>query len=404
MLNNFVREYWQKGFQKTLVRLISVMDRFKHVNTARTVKYTLLVLCFALCVMDSQIAYGQGEFRKYSNNFLSIGVGGRAHGMGGAVSATTSNVFSTQWNPAGLAGGSAPMSVGAMHAEWFAGIINYDFIGISKELNAEKRAFGAVTVVRMGIDNIPNTIGLFDPDGSINYDNISSFSAADYGIFISYGRQLRQSKWDIGGSVKVINRRIGPFATAWGFGLDIGLQKHTESGWHLGVTGRDITTTFNSWSFDFTEEESRVLQETDNLVPKSSTELTAPSLTLAAARKYTAGEKNSLLVELDLHFTFDGKRNTLIGSDFTSVDPRIGAEYGFSDKVFVRAGLGNIQRVADDLNPLAKNTIVQPHFGIGMHLGRLRIDYALTNVGDTENTSFSHIFSLLLDFKRREAE
>lgn len=361
----------------------------------------LLPVLIISCLMLHQGALAQAEFRKYSNNFLSIGVGGRAHGMGGAVSATSTNVFSTQWNPAGLAQGQAPLSVSAMHAEWFAGVVNYDFIGVAKELNREKRAYGAISVVRMGIDNIPNTLNLLEPDGSINYDNITSFSAADYGIFLSYGRQLGQSKWDIGGSVKVINRRVGPFATAWGFGLDVGLQKHTGR-WHLGVMARDITNTFNAWSFSFTEEERRVLQETNNLVPKSSTEITAPSLITAAGYEAPMGEKNSLLIELDLNFTFDGQRNTLVSSSFTSIDPRIGAEYGFNDKLFLRAGLGNIQKVTDDLNPLAKNTLVQPHFGIGINLSRLRIDYALTNVGDTENTSFSHIFSLLLDFKRRE--
>ncbi len=367
----------------------------------RYTRQAILILGLATMLVWSHSGLAQGEFRKYSNNFLSIGVGGRAHGMGGAVSATTSDVFSTQWNPAGLAQSTAPLSVAAMHAEWFAGVINYDFIGVAKELNAEKRAYGALSIVRMGIDNIPNTINLFDPDGSINYDNISSFSAADYGIFLSYGRQLAQSKWDIGGSVKVINRRIGPFATAWGFGLDVGLQKHSGR-WHMGIMGRDITTTFNAWSFSFTEEERRILQETNNLVPKSSTELTAPSLITALGYEAPIGEKNSLLVEMNLEFTFDGQRNTLISSSFTSVDPRIGAEYGFNDKLFIRGGLANMQRIADDLNPAAKKTIVRPHFGIGLNLNRLHIDYALTNVGDTENSTFSHIFSILLDFKRRE--
>ena len=137
-----------------------------------------------LCSFLQQDAWGQAEFRKYSNNFLSIGVGGRAHGMGGAVGATESNIFSSQWNPAGLARTNAPMQVSAMHAEWFAGVVNYDFIGVAKRFNEEKRAYGGLSVVRMGIDNIPNTINLFDPDGSINYDNISSFSAADYGFFL----------------------------------------------------------------------------------------------------------------------------------------------------------------------------------------------------------------------------
>ena len=347
------------------------------------------------------ILTGQAEFRKYSNEFLSIGVGGRAHGMGGAVVASTNDLFSTQWNPAGLASLDAPLAVGAMHAEWFAGVVNYDFIGIARQFNADKRAYGALSIVRMGIDNIPNTINLFDPDGSINYDNISSFSAADYGIFFSYGRALGNSDWDVGGSVKVINRRIGPFANAWGFGLDIGVMKRGEK-WQFGIMARDITTTFNAWSFSFTDDEQRILQETGNLVPKSSTELTAPSLITALAYRAPIGEKNALTIETNLNFTFDGQRNTLISSSFTSVDPRIGAEYSFNDRIFVRAGLGNIQKVKDDLIADKTNTIVQPHFGIGIGFSRLRIDYALTNVGDTEGTSFSHIFSLLLDFKRSE--
>ena len=345
--------------------------------------------------------YGQAEFRKYSNEFLSIGVGGRAHGMGGAVVASSNDIFTSQWNPAGLASIEVPMSVGAMHAEWFAGVVNYDFIGVARQLNIDKRAVGALSVVRMGIDNIPNTINLFDPDGSINYDNISSFSAADYGIFLSYGRALGSSAWDVGGSVKVINRRIGPFANAWGFGLDVGVMRRGER-WQFGVMGRDITTTFNAWSFSFSDEEQRILQETGNLVPKSSTELTAPSVITALAYIAPVGEKNSLTLEADLNFTFDGQRNTLISSSFTSVDPRIGAEYGFSDRVFIRAGLGNIQKVKDDLIADKVNTVVQPHFGIGIGLSKLKIDYALTNVGDSEGTSFSHIFSLLLNFKRTE--
>ncbi|HRD80451.1 MAG TPA: hypothetical protein PLL53_06815, partial [Saprospiraceae bacterium] len=42
--------------------------------------------------------------QKYSNEFLSIGVGARAQGMGMAVIAGGSDVTSGVWNPAGLAG------------------------------------------------------------------------------------------------------------------------------------------------------------------------------------------------------------------------------------------------------------------------------------------------------------
>lgn len=358
-----------------------------------------LLLAFAILTMFWQEVNAQAEFRKYSNSFLSIGVGGRAHGMGGAVTATSGDIFSTQWNPAGLSAMDAPMQVGAMHAEWFAGVINYDFLGIAREVNRDKSAYAAISVVRMGIDNIPNTINLFDPDGSVNYDNISSFSAADYGIFLTYAQAMGDSPLSIGGNVKVINRRIGPFATAWGFGLDVGIQYRKDK-LYLAAMGKDITTTFNAWSFSFTDEEKRILQETGNLVPKQSTELTAPSLILAGAYQISTGAKSSLLVEADLNFTFDGQRNTLVSSSVTSIDPRVGLEFGYNQRLFVRAGMGNVQKVSDDFNPDQKNTIVQPHFGIGVAFGRLSIDYALTNVGTNQGTSFSHIFSLKLDLAR----
>ena len=38
--------------------------------------------------------------------------------------------------------------------------------------------------------------------------------------------------------------------THWGFGFDFGVQYQTKNGWYFGIMGRDITTTFNTWSFD----------------------------------------------------------------------------------------------------------------------------------------------------------
>ena len=366
--------------------------------------FVLILPCLLLVVKQG---HAQAEFRKYTNEYLNIGVGGRAHGMAGAVAASTHSGYAAFWNPAGLGTLEPSLQVCAMHAEWFAGIVNYDFIGVTKALNEERGSFGSLAVIRMGIDNIPNTLNLFDPDGSINYDNISSFSAADYGILLSYGQVLGKlttagKRFSFGGSAKIIHRRIGPFATAWGFGLDAGLKYANENGWSFALMGRDITTTFNAWKISFTEDEKRVLQETGNILPKNSIELAAPRIIPAVARKFPAGERSTLLFELDVDITFDGERNTLIHSERVNLDPHIGAEFGFAERLFIRGGLGNIQSVKDDLNPEQINTIVQPHFGIGLTFGPVVIDYALTNVGNAAGTSFSHIFSLSLNFKKKD--
>ena len=52
----------------------------------------------------------------------------------------------------------------------------------------------------------------------------------------------------------MIHRSVGKFAKAWGFGLDAGLQIRSKN-WKFGIAARDITTTFNAWSYSFTDKE-----------------------------------------------------------------------------------------------------------------------------------------------------
>ena len=140
----------------------------------------------------------------------------------------------------------------------------------------QKDAVLAFSLIRFGVDDIPNTLFLIGPDGSINYDNITSFSVADYAFLSSYATRLAWNDLRIGGSAKIIHRTAGYFATSWGFGLDIGAQME-KGNWEFGVMGRDITGTFNAWSFGFTEEDQAVLLATGNALPESSLEITTPA-------------------------------------------------------------------------------------------------------------------------------
>jgi len=192
---------------------------------------------FILVFFSASLLFSQA---KYSNEFLTIGVGARAQAMANSVVSNTNDVTAGYWNPAGLVDIDAPFQVMAMHSELFAGIAKYDYLGIAKPLNKEKKSTIGVSLIRLGIDNIPNTLNLVGPDGSINYDNITEFSAADYALFLSYGRELREGL-NVGGSVKVIRRVIGTFGNAWGFGVDLGLQ-YKRKNWRFGLMGRDITS------------------------------------------------------------------------------------------------------------------------------------------------------------------
>ena len=58
---------------------------------------------FIICLLLScYCLFLKAQPPKYSNEFLSIGVGARALGMGGAQVATVSDATSAFWNPAGL--------------------------------------------------------------------------------------------------------------------------------------------------------------------------------------------------------------------------------------------------------------------------------------------------------------
>ncbi len=366
-----------------------------HKPNLREMKNQLLLFCAVLLAAN---VFGQA---KYSNEFLSIGVGARAHGLGGAVTAISNDITSTYWNPAGLSQIDAPLQIGLMHSEWFAGVSQFDYLAFGKQLNASKSSYLTFSLVRFGTDNIPNTLQLLNPDGSANYDNISSFSAADYAFAGSYARKLRNPHWSFGASAKIIRRVIGNFGGAWGFGTDLGLQ-YTKNRLRLGVQARDLTGTFNAWSFKISDADKQVLISTGNEIPKSNTEVTTPTLLLGSAYAVKISETLSALPTLDLAFTTDGKRNTLVSSDVVSIDPRLGVELDYNKFVQLRLGVNNMQRVTRDFSTAKKRIDVQPNFGVGLRLNRVQLDYALTNIGATGVSQYSHVVSLWFNLKPRK--
>jgi hypothetical protein len=332
---------------------------------------------------------------KYSNEFLSIGVGARALGMANSQSAVSDDVTAAYWNPAGLAHQSSEMQIGLMHNEYFAGIAKYDYAGFSMRLDT--LATVGISFIRMGIDDIPNTINLYDNQGNINYNRITLFSAADYAVMFSYARKSKIKGLTYGGNVKLIYRQIGSFARAYGFGLDAGIQYRTGY-WMFGAMARDITNTFNAWTFDLTEDMIDVFSATGNEIPENSLELTLPRLNIGAGRSIRISDNFSSLIALDMDVTFDGKRNTLIKSNPISIDPKLGLEIGFKNIVYVRGGIRNIQEETDFDDK--SSVTMEPNFGVGIRIKKMiSIDYALTNIGDS--FFYSNVFSLRIDLNQK---
>lgn len=364
-------------------------------NNMFILRSRMLKPVIALCAVAALSTAHAQDAPKYSNEFLAIGVGARALGMGYANVAAVNDVTAGYWNPAGLLGVKGDIQVGAMHSEYFAGIAKYDYLAVAKPIDSSSVI--GVSFIRFGVDDIPNTTELIDNNGNIDYDRITSFSAADNAFIISYARKLNVPGLRFGANAKVIYRSVGPFAKAWGFGLDAGLQ-YDRGPWRLAAMGRDITGTFNAWSYSLDQRTQDVFLQTGNELPVNGLEVTLPRLVLGVARQFKFSEKLQLIAEADLENTFDKKRNTVIATDTWSADPRLGIELGYANVVFIRAGVSQFQQVTD-ING-KESLAVQPGIGVGLKIKSFALDYALTNIG-AETGLYSNVFSLKFDLFKK---
>ena len=349
-------------------------------------------LFFLIFFFSGLSLFSQTSAPKYSNEFLSVGVGARAFAMGNVAVASQSGVEAAYWNPASLVDLSKKYEISAMHAEYFAGMAAYDYVGFGVKLD-EKSAL-ALSVIRYGVDDIPNTLELIDKDGNIRYDLVTTFSAADYAFLFSYAKKTKIEGLSIGGNVKIIYRHTGEFASAYGFGIDAAV-KYKKGKWQMGALLRDASSTFNAWVFK-TDDLEDVFNTTDNEIPENSTEITLPRLILGVSRNVRLSDKVSVLAELDLDFTFDGKRHTFIEGDPVSIDPHMGLEFQYQDLIYLRMGVGNIQRETDFQQK--ESLVFQPNMGLGIHYKNFRLDYALTDIGDQSISKYSNVFSLSYAF------
>lgn len=322
---------------------------------------------------------------------MNIGVDAAALGMANAVTSSSNDVNAVYWNPAGLMK-LEDHQVSLMHANYFANIAQYDYIGYAKPID-DYSAWG-VSLIRFGVDDILDTTELIDSQGNIDYNRINLFSTADYGFTFSYARKLKFQELQYGVNAKVIRRIIGKFANAWGFGFDVGLQ-YQKKDWQFGLMVRDITTTYNVWNID--EEAYKKVADAipgENQELPESTEITAPKVQLGLSKKMIIRYDYSILAAANINMRF-AQTNDLISTDFVSIDPALGFEFGYTDLVFLRAGAGNFQNI-QQLDGSEKIGF-QPNVGLGFKYKGIQVDYALTNLAGQNSTLYSNIFSLKVD-------
>jgi hypothetical protein len=143
-----------------------------------------------------------------------------------------------------------------------------------------------------------------------------------------------------------------------------------------------------------------------------STEVNTPRMILGGGRNFPirfadATKKAYLLAEMNLDITADGKRyGNLINLNPLSIDPKLGLEFGYNNKFYVRGGVGNFQRVLDDNDTTntSKRTMFQPAIGLGLKIKNMAIDYSFSSLNVQNSPLYSHFVSLRLNINKKGSE
>jgi len=187
---------------------------------------------------------------KYAGEFLSLGVGARALGMGGAFAGVADDVTACFWNPSGL-GQLNRKQFSFMHAETFGSLLNQDFLAGAfplkqegGEQNQASSAF-AFSLQRLGGGGVKIT-DLEKKGLNISDTNrvvlLREESHADYALFFSYSHPMRpQFFW--GANLKLIYRDLVS-ASAFGMGADLSFLAKPYSFLSVGANLMDLTSSF----------------------------------------------------------------------------------------------------------------------------------------------------------------
>ncbi len=321
---------------------------------------------FFLVIFVSSV-FSQGvSVGKYSGEFLAIGVGGRALGMGSSFVAIASDVTAGYWNPAGLASLNYPQGI-LMYDERFAGLVNYNYGAIAIPYKSDM-TFG-LSVIRLGVDGIPDTrnalIDLngnlkFDDNELLDYSKITEFNAADWAFLFSFAKRF-EDKLSYGANLKVIFRDIAEY-NAWGFGFDIGAIYSPFDNFFVGANLQDITTTLVVWN-------------------NGSTQLISPTFKLGTA--YHLNILNGTLIPaFDIDVRFENRRfASMLNLGPVSFDFHSGVEYTYDNLFSVRFGYNDVKQFT---------------LGAGLILPKLNIDYSFVKFDKTGQLGNTHRISLML--------
>jgi len=309
--------------------------------------------------------------------FLKIGVGGRALGMGGAVTTLTEDVTAIYWNPSGLAA-SGHVQVLLNHFDYIADI-SYDYIAVSLPLQSIG-TFG-LHFGYLGMPDIERTT-INEPMG-----NGEMVSASSYTAGISYAKNLTD-RFAIGSTFKMIKENLW-HTSATGYAVDLGLMYKTvfknvkigmsisNFGTGMQLDGRDLLVQHDiDEQSDGNNSNINALLKTDEF---SLPIIFRVGISGNITRDFFNLENNDLILSIDAIHPND---------DFEYLN--VGTEYTFKNMFSLRAGYQKL---------LLKESEGGLSFGAGLHMTIMNIDMNLDYAAiDYGRFDYLNKFSFILSF------
>jgi hypothetical protein len=319
-------------------------------------------------------------------NFLEIGVGARARGLGEAFSGLASGATATYWNPAGV-GSIEQFDVA------FSYLSLYDDFDIGHYFAATALPlFGgaaAVSYIRLTSGDMLRTDEA-NPGGG-NQQEGDTFSWSSQAIGVTYGRRLTD-RLQIGLTGRAITEGMTQAKISW-WGFDVGTIFNTGL---YGLTlGAALLNVGGQAQYEGALLQTRVA--TDQAFPFSipiqykATQYTLPTTFRFSLVSNLVGGADALLSPSGAH---DLKLAVDV-NDATDTDMQssVGMEYSFNRLVFLRAG----KKFVNERNSEFRSFSHALAFGGGIRVPLLgqwfTLDYAYTSMGELQNV---HAFSFEL--------
>lgn len=332
-------------------------------------KFSIVVAFFIFMInttVHAQLTQSITKVGTTAAQFLKIGAGVRAVGMGGAFVAVANDVTALYWNPAGIATISGGGETTFNHAEWLAET-SYDFAGVT--LNAGNFGTLGLSVISFRVPEDDVRTYRF-PEGTGERFDMSSIALA-----VSYGRMLTD-RFAIGFTGKYVQDNVWN-ETAHGLAIDLGTHYVTPfNGLRIGAAIANFGTKM--------QLEGRDLYFNYDPLGETGTVDQVPAL-------YRLGKyEMPLTLRLGLAYDILNQENLKVTIASDAVHPNDNSEYvnsgmeiNLRNQVYLRGGYKAMFIKNGDPNFTTGAGL--RYDAVGVHL---KIDYAYADYGRLDNVQF----------------